>query len=1064
MVYATLLIFLCQLCGLQLHAQSWLPGYNYRKKITINKAMVSGNVDLQDFQLLVVLEHSDLRYVAGACTGNKLSGTKGRDFAFTTVAAPQTPLSFQLDEYVPATGRLVSWVRLSSLAAASSSSAATQIYLYYGSNILHFPAGTAAEHTWNGDQDRVWHMNPQVPGLPLVNGASSLSAERLTPSASMNASNIVPGKIGNALLLNGSNQYLTSSKINSTNFLISCWIKFTATNREQVILSTDSADFGGYSLKLGTDGRLVQETRSRTVLTTRRSVVQLVPDRWYHVVSQSFQGRRDLIVDGVSSISGLGNTGVVSGGSLIVGCSKQQNSYFGGQLDELRIQTLSLTPNWQLTSYNNQRDPAAFLLVSAEEKSSVVIPTGMLFRNVVNQSWSEPANWNSHEVPGNLEQVVLDSGAVASYTGTDALSLNKLSLKAHAELALQGNMEVLCETVLEISGKLNIGTGVTLQLDGRLLNDGLIDGTTGTGGNLVFSGAGSMQQVIGTGQIAVENLVLDKSVPTAALQLEQPVDVFGYVRTTMGQLHAIGKLTLRHSGDAKQAFLMPIINLADAGVVGEVIVEQHIAGGFPSPATARNWRLLSMPVYHGSGAGAYYHLYDLKAAMFVTGPGGLKNGFDDSPQHGHTVYTHNQSIVGALSQKYTGISVMQTTVDVGRGVYVFSRGSRLVADAQTKQLLTAPFQNPEPYLIQHKGLLFQGDLQVQLQSRNMGESGDGFNLLGNPYAATISWAALQKENLSPYVWKFNPMNNAYDVSDDANTSIAAGEGFFVKVLNGHNSGSLRFTEGAKRSGEISAKGLPGLVSSLPLPATTAEKSVGAKLKLKLVRSMFEQQLSLLLSPEGRDEVDDQDATAMGTGYVSLTSIAAAGTKLSVDTRRQPGRRMLEVPLYVKGYQTGSYELHIAGISSLDASTELTLVDAFLNTTKVLEADQVYQFTINTAVPESFGEHRLSLRLKTRSEQVSDITPIVPDESQVLAYPNPFVSSFKLRIPAFKRSRMEIRLYDLMGRLRLRQDLGPQDGKEEPVVDVSGLVSGIYLMELINMDSGKILKTLKLLKQ
>src|SRR5690606_8571087 len=107
--------------------------------------------------------------------------------------------------------------------------------------------------------------------------------------------------------------------------------------------------------------------------------------------------------------------------------------------------------------------------------------------------------------------------------------------------------------------------------------------------------------------------------------------------------------------------------------------------------------------------------------------------------------------------------------------------------------------NPESYIILHKGLLFQGDLQLQLQNRNMGEAGDGFNLLGNPYAATISWAALQKENLSPYVWKFNPLNNAYDVSSDPNTSIAAGEGFFVKVLSGHNSGSLRFTEAAKRS-------------------------------------------------------------------------------------------------------------------------------------------------------------------------------------------------------------------------------------------------------------------------
>lgn len=1073
LVLTAFLNFLSLLCGLQVHAQSWLPGYNYRKKITINKALVDGNADLQNFQLLVALEHADLKYVAGACSGNKISGTKGRDFAFTTVAAPQTPLSFQLDEYVPETGRLVSWLRLNSLAAAGSSTAATQIYLYYGSNTIHFPASAAAQHTWSGDQDRIWHMNPDVAGTPLANAATGTPEERLFPATTMNAGNIVPGKIGNALTLNGSSQYLTSAKINSDNFTISCWIKFNVTNREQVILSTDSTNFGGYTLKLDVDGRLVQETRSSTIITSRKASLVISPNRWYHVVSQSIQGRREFIIDGISYSGGLGNIALRTGGTLIVGANKQQGSHFSGMIDELRIQTINPGVNWLKTTYNNQRDPAAFYVVAAEERNSVITATGMLFRNVVNQDWLEAANWNSHEVPGQFEQVVIDSGAVTAYSSPTELSLNKLALRANAKLSIQKNMEVFCDTEVETGAELGIGTGQRLQLDGHLLNDGLVGTGAATAGSLVFSGALTAQQVTGLGRIAVAYLVLDKPSTTATLQLQQPVNVYGYVQTIMGKLHSNGYLALKQSGAEKQAYVWPIPNVAEGTVVGEVTVEQYVTGAFPAPATARNWRLLSTPVYHGSAANAYYHLYDLKAAMFVTGPGGANNGFDDSPQNGHTIYTHNQSVVGGLAQKYTGVTAMQSTVDVGRGIYVFSRGGRQAPDALTKQLLRAPFQNPESYIILHKGLLFQGDLQLQLQNRNMGEAGDGFNLLGNPYAATISWAALQKENLSPYVWKFNPLNNAYDVSSDPNTSIAAGEGFFVKVLSGHSSGSLRFSEAAKRSGSTPAMLLNGMVSSNSNTKVVAQTRVAApaqtgkgvsKLTLTLVRTVFAQTFNLVLSPAGQDEVDDLDAMAMGSGYVGLSSIAAAGTMLSVDTRRQPGHRTLEVPLYVKGYQTGTYELHISGIESLEAGTALELVDAYLNTTKVLQGNQVYTFEMNTGVPESFGEHRFALRLKAKADKLPANTPVSLDGADVVAYPNPFVNGFKLSMPAVKRCWMELRLYDLVGKVMLRKDLGLQDGTQLPEVDTSALGSGIYLMELINRDTGRTMKMLKLVKR
>lgn len=1074
------LFLLLVLAVSQVSAQAWLPGYNYRKKITINKTLVSGTVNLEQFQLLVSLEDPDLRYVAANCSGNKISGSKGRDFAFTLVSAPQTPLSYQLDDYIASAGKLVSWVRVPSLSAAGNSTVATQIYLYYGSNNIHFPKSASAQQTWNNDQDRIWHMNPDVPAITMANAASNVAEEGLRLGNNMTAASYVPGRIGNAVILNGSNQQLSSGKINSTNFFISCWVKFAATNREQVIISTDSAAFGGYVLKLEASGRLSQETRTNNTISTRPSSLVMVPDRWYHLASQSYQGRRDIYIDGVNYAVGLGNVSLKAGGSLVVGSSKVRDKFFGGIIDELKIQTINASPEWIMTSFTNQRNPAAFYVVSAEEANMEIIRTGMVFSNVRNQSWADPSNWNSLEVPGNYEQVILGPDAKLNAGVPAGLSLNKLSLEAGAALMLDQDLEILCDAAIEAGARISIGDAAYLQLDGSVLNHGLLESTDAVlSGGLRFSGAVANQLVSGTGKINVQQLLLDKASSSAILQFQQPVAIMDYVQAIRGVLNSNGYLTLKHSGTSRQAFLWAIPTPAQATVTGEVIVEQLVSGHFPAPASARGWRLWSSPVYHGASAsGFYHHLYDFKSALFVTGPGGTRNGFDDSPQNGHTIYTHNQSLGGSLSQKYSGIPAMNATVDVGRGIYVFSRGDRWVPEAYSKQIQIVPFESPGPYIIQHKGLLFQGSLQLELQSRNMGEPGDGFHLLGNPYAAVLSWADLQKENLSPYVWKFNPLNNAYDVSSDPDTRINAGEGFFVKVRTGQARGSISFGESAKLNLAVHAeqanvnratsdrKLAEVSRASVDVSKHTAESSAagGSSIGLVLSRDVFQQQYTLLLKPGGNNDVDDQDATALGTGYVSVSGLAGGGTKLSVDSREQPVRRALEVPLFVKGYVAGKYQLSISGIETLEAGTIMILADRYLNIQKELSEDLVYDFELNPTVEASFGEHRfmLLIRPKVSAEMPEAVAPV--EGLEVLIYPNPFQEGFELKLPVVVPFRMELRLRDLMGHLLLRRNFGLVEGTEVLHMDTPGLGSGAYLLELINLDTNRPVKTSKLIKR
>ena len=1080
LVPQALLTLLFVFTGLLVQAQAWLPGYNYRKKITINKSLVNGKVDLQNFQLLVALEDPDLRYITGDCRLNKISGSKGRDFAFTLVSTPQTALNFQLDQYEASTGRLLSWVRLPSIAAAESTTAPTELYLYYGSNTIHFPSGIAAQSTWESDVYGAWHLNAEASGATLLNGRTSVAAERLKPSPSMNSSNFVTGKIGTAISLNGMDQHLTAGRLRDVGFYVSCWIKLRSTTKEQVIMSTDSASYGGFVLKVTEEGKLMLETRINNTITPVLSKTVLLVDRWYHVGGSFGSSKREVFIDGSRETGTVGGTTVRVGGTIVVGAHKDGSSHFNGLMDELRVQTNVPSNEWMLTSYNNQKDPSAFYAVSPEQSNTTLIPTGMVFTAVQSESWGDAANWNSGEVPGDLEQVIVKSGSKAVLSAAAALVLNKLTLEANSTLELRRDLKVLCTTELANGSVLDIGDGNQLQLDGLLQNNGrLASALNASSGGLRFSGSLSPQLVSGTGSLSVQQLLINKATAASMVVLEQPVAVFNYVRPVLGILSSNGFLTLKHAGVARQAFLWPVLVPAQASVQGEVNVEQYVSGNFPSPATARGWRLLSTPVYHGAAAGIpYYHLQDYKAAMFVTGPGGVINGFDSSPQNGHTIYTHDQSINGPLSQKYQGIPTMNATLNVGKGIYAFSRGSRLVPDAYVKQIQTGPFQGPEAYIINHKGLLFQGSLEVALQNRNRAESGDGFNLVGNPYAATIRWGELQKTHLSPYIWKFNPLNNAYDVSNDPETPIHLGEGFFVKVLAGQGAGSISFGEAAKVTSAMQTSAAAGSAdASLKVVAAAPgrsgaslslyeSKAAAVRIRLSLVKDVFEQNAMLVLQDDGNDEVDDGDAVALGSGYVSISSIGSDGSRLSVDTRQLPLRRKLEVPLYVKGFASGKYELRIAGLSTVEAGSEMILEDHYLQLRRVVAADQIYAFEMNTAVPGSFGEGRFSIVFQPKAQHLAAVEPLAADHQLqgFQVYPNPFSDAFKLMFPSVKPFRMEVRLRDLMGQLLIRRDVGLVSSGEPLTIQAAHLAAGIYLLQIINMDTGKTVATARIIKR
>ena len=1024
-------------------AQTWMNGFSYRKKITIDKTKVIAKViaysqtnivyyDLIDFPVLVELTDKDLIFKNGAC-GNRIQNVEGKDITFALSTAPTLPLSFQLDSYNPVTGKLSCWVRISILSANKTTTPATSIYLYYGGTVLHDPMSVAALQTWSTDYSKVWHMGSTT---------SEAGLQQISASAVTNAS-FTSGKIEKAISFNGQLDDYRGGNLNNTTLTISAWIKPKTMGSEQVILTNDSALMGGFQLKLNAAGKLVLQTFntiSPPIVLSSGPIIQ-ANGQWHHIWATMTSGSTSLFINNAPAASSVNSAlKLGSGGSVVIGASKQHDRHFNGEIDELRIQNIMAPLEWLNTQYANQNNPASFIVVSAEEYN----PAGFSRYTGSNGQWNVAGNWAGNAIPQANSNILIAAGKKTAVTGT--MLFNKLVVEQGASLEVSGTLTCGCSVNIESAGEIKINDGGKLKLEGQVRNNGQIN-AIGSTAIVTFSGNQPVQEYSGTGTMIISNLENDQTEKENSLTLHAKIEVSRLVTLKKGNLEANLNLVFLAASQIYTASLSTV-NASIASINGDVIVQQYISGSYPTPSTGRGWRLLSSPVSNGGiPEQGTYNLQSYKDAIFVTGNADATKGFDPSPQNGGTIYTHDQSLPGTLSQKYIAIKNISQPIEIGRGIYVFSRGSRLEPNAAENQMISQPFINPKPYLINHIGKLFNGTLKLALTNNDLGNPGDGFNLIGNPYASNVQWGMITTEHTTPFIWQFDPLNNAYVVQDAYTTIIPAGTAFFVRVSSGNKTGSLTFTEGAKYSNATPS--LPVLQSLRASSALTNEGS--GTMKVVLSKGQFAQSYIFKLSDHGVDGLTDQDAPKIGEGFVSICS-TVDGQKISIDDRALLSGTKL-INLSVSGTESGLYQLNFT--STFNNKIKTKLLDHYLDTEyEITASNGSYQFTIDKTLSASQGTGRFSILI---TEQ--DALEVV--ESQINIFPNPFNDHFSI-IPAKNSSdRLEFTITDLAGRVLMKNQIDPDNNTL--IVNTQHLSKGFYILILVNTKTKKRLITRKLIK-
>ncbi|WEK18837.1 MAG: hypothetical protein P0Y49_18845 [Candidatus Pedobacter colombiensis] len=1032
-------------------AQSWMSGYNFRKKITIDKSMIQGKVNLLDFSVLIEMEDTELKQATGCVY--MAQNNKELDISFATAAQSSVPINFQLDTYDALKGKLSCWVRINEL-IAEGKPGNNELYLYYGAKETHKPFSAESRATWTSAYQNVWHVNSDI--VPATSrSANQSSGKDLIGNAGMSLTNFHQGKIGTAVRLNGITEAMHAAPDTEATVYITLWFKLNQIGVDQVILANDTLS-GGYRIAVNPEGYIVFNTFETSGEFSRKSTMALLPDTWYYLGIMYNNQQKAIYINGEHR-GGGGSiiSAAKKGGQFSIGKSKQNDRYFNGMIDELRILHTERTGDWLLTEYRNQVNPAAFIHVSPQEINPIQTALANEFTGANGTSnWGDEGNWSYGKVPAPYANVIVKAGKELQ-TVTPVV-VNSFILEPGARLSLGSDFEVNCKTQIGSSASIALNEEVRLVFKNDVVNNGsiILNQNTGT---LVFNSNYALQTFTGSGTCTVSRLEVNMVSKEGIALLQGKLKVSRQVALIKGVLNSNGQLTISSTGPTDHASLLPIQNTSEANVIGNVIVQQFIDGDFSAPSTARGWWLLTSPVYQSVGTAKLYNLNAIQQSIFVTGPGGINNGFDPSPNNNATIYSHDQSLPGSLSQKYISIASMGTNVSVGKGFYVFSRGSREEPNAYIHQIQTTPFSNPRPYTLNYTGKLFTGELRIDLYNRDMGAEGDGYNLLGNPYASAILWGNLQKINVGPFIWVFDTKNNAYRVTDDPAYIIRPGAGFFVKVSNGSYSGTLTFTEQAKY-----IEAVPGFSRKL----STTRKETGlaqydgkTRLKITLNKEDLSDDYILTLHPSGNNEINDADAAKIGEGYLSISGLATNGNKLSIDERAtDTGRR--EIKLFVKGWTTGTYALKFNAV--FNNNEQLTLIDHYLDMQYPIAAgESTYPFSMDTEVGRSYGTQRFSLLFEPLHKTTKPINE--GTDKPFLFYPNPVNDLIYLKTVNQTWRNLKVLISTISGEIVWRNEVAILEPGIPVQLPCSQLIKGIYTLQLIDQTRNKIITSFKILK-
>lgn len=666
-----------------------------------------------------------------------------------------------------------------------------------------------------------------------------------------------------------------------------------------------------------------------------------------------------------------------------------------------------------------------------------------------NGNWSVNSTWSTVSHTGaaatknptntpNSTVIVGDGHTVTIQSGITITNLDSVSVAASSKLLVGsgGTANLGTKTItgtgsFEVNtGKIIIGSSEGISSSGSTGNIQTTTRIFSSSGSYTY--AGTVQQITGTGlPTQVNNFDIDNSENVRATD---NIEVTGTLTLTVGSL-------IISSGNNLIANTKNILN-------GDLILERSITGN-------TGWRLLSSPL-----ATTYDDLLDSTLTQGFTGAfysTGTAPGDTLQPN----VLFYDETYPGTDNQRWRAPASASTSIPETQGLYTFFFG-----DIDADPLYNDQF--PLPLTLTVQGQENEGDgTKVDFGVSYTATADSGWNLVGNPYAASIDWdevSSWTKTNIDNTIYVWDPNVNSFKAWNgttgdlDSQGLIAPFQGFWVKA--NAESPVLEVNEDAKTFGGTYVGKQNSRQHDIPA------------ISLTISNNSEEASTHFMFSEHAKIGKDASDAYRLvpppGIGnFLDINTVADNGSRLSINNLPRYFGRTIEIPIYINAYRNGvssnePLTLSLDEMINIPQGWEITLVDNFVKTKFNVRGNFEYSFTHQGSSDDLAPNRSISGRPKITSQKSNDkprFTLVIhPGEDAAdlpssfkleQNYPNPFNPSTKIQFDIPVQSYTEVSVFNILGQ---RIETLVQDeltaGTHTFTWDATGYSSGIYLYRMV----------------
>ncbi|MDB4921550.1 LamG-like jellyroll fold domain-containing protein [Mucilaginibacter sp.] len=1007
-------------------------GFNIPITLKMSNTGIGAAASLTSFPALVYIQSDSLK-IGKVCgdkvqfpTGNGGGAAAGTnyDFAFTETGS-NTELYYQVDTYDSANGILLAWVQVPALTNTDKT-----LTFYFGSQSPSHSSAFSAS-TWPSDYLAVYHFSEGATTATVLDatlhGRNAVQANTTVTNDEIHVAAGIP-TTGGAYAFNSTNK---SSIIQNTGtypditntFTISAWVTYNGTATADNKLVSDQLNYG-HGYKLSVRNSLI-ETETRTTLNPSPGNVydadSLVnPSTWTYIQgefnSTKFINYKNGMFAGTGAFK-AGTTGTnappEAGNYLTMGLDHgtgaanggfDDNWFFNGVMDEVRISNIAKSADWVLAEYYNQKNPKLFTVcntVATNVSNAQTLKAGALictWKGASGTDLTTAANWDlgAPDLSTGKTSLVIPAVGTGIYPKLAAsASIYGLTIADGASLDLNGyTLNVGCNIINKVTtgGKGILDASILLAITSG--NSANSTGTINWNGIVMSQIYKSTNNVPNTAELSNMTVSNTNSSPGVVTITGGPVDIYNTLTLTKGNLvidnTGNGDLTLKSSSilTASVAAIPASYN-----ITGLVNAERYISGG---AFKYRGYRFLSSPVYTATaGSNYYFDLKYLSTYAPITGSLGIGGGMSKAGNptiylyRGNTEFTNGSYNGGNFRgvNKINNVPLYTVGVDydgnfnlyVGTGFWFFYRGN--TTNINSKYLVNAI---PESNVFVSRGTLNQQtvtfvhwytnapNLQYTPVAKNPAAYA-GYNMVGNPYASSIDWdtfsattstAGIYGPKVKKTIYIYNEATKIYGTYDGtiavngASHIIPSGQGFYVQAIDA--TAQLIFHESAKTSAQVTGANL--LLSKSPVKSGPVLQYV--RLAMSKDSDNVEEAVVRFENTAKDEFVVDEDSQHMtGTGGVNFSSYTSDNRTASINDIPLPKKSQTKIRLYVSATTDGLYAINRTELKNIPKRYEIWLNDAYKNDSLDLKHNATYQFNILRSDTNSWGANRFSLVIR-----------------------------------------------------------------------------------------------------